>query len=411
VTEVRALRAYAEVSLGRQRSPQHDTGPHMTRYLRAANVKDGFLDLNDVKTMNFDPKEKLQFGLRHGDILVTEGSGSIGAVGAAAVWQGEISEVVCFQNTLLRLRPRPSTDPRFLGWWCRHAFADGLFASIATGANIYHISAERVRALRMTYLPVTEQRAIADYLDAETARVDALIAKKQQLIHLLNERLAALTTEVLTSTGDEIRSIRLRRLSIAACDGPFGSAIKSDHYAETGARVVRLGNIGFANWINDDAAYLDLDYFSSLRRHSVKPGDLLIAGLGDKKNPVGRATVAPDSIGPALVKADCYRIRLRGAHPKFVAYCLSSGYGRPQSARLADGSTRQRLTLGKALSLRIPDIPEETQRAIATYLDAETADINVLVGAVSNQLDLLTEHRQALITAAVTGEFQVPGAS
>lgn len=117
----------------------------MTRYLRAANVKDGALDLDDVLSMNFTPSEQRIFSLRPGDVLITEGSGSLTAVGASARWSGEMSGAVCFQNTLVRLRALRLTDSGFLSWWCRHAFASGLFASIATGANIFHLSAERVR--------------------------------------------------------------------------------------------------------------------------------------------------------------------------------------------------------------------------------------------------------------------------
>ena len=100
VTEVRPLRAYAEVTLGRQRSPANDSGPFMVPYLRAGNVTDGTLNLTDVKEMNFSPSEQEIFGLRHGDVLVTEGSGSLSSVGASAVWRGEIGATVCFQNTL-----------------------------------------------------------------------------------------------------------------------------------------------------------------------------------------------------------------------------------------------------------------------------------------------------------------------
>jgi type I restriction enzyme S subunit len=198
VKEVRPLRAYAEVALGRQRSPQHETGVHMVPYLRAANVKDGAVMLSDVKEMNFTPAEQRVFSLRAGDVLVTEGSGSLGTVGASAVWSEEIAGVVCFQNTLLRLRPHPSTDPRFLAWWCRSAFASGVFASVAEGANIFHLSAERVRALPMTRLSLHLQRTIADYLDIETARIDCLALKLASQIDLLAERRQALITAAIT---------------------------------------------------------------------------------------------------------------------------------------------------------------------------------------------------------------------
>ena len=65
---VRPLRAVAEVSLGRQRSPDRAEGPNMVSYLRAANVKDGSLDLEDVKSMDFSPDEQTTYSLRPGDV-------------------------------------------------------------------------------------------------------------------------------------------------------------------------------------------------------------------------------------------------------------------------------------------------------------------------------------------------------
>jgi type I restriction enzyme S subunit len=73
---------------------------------------------------------------------------------------------------------------------------------------------------------------------------------------------------------------------------------------------------------------LDSDYaLLELLGHEVQEGDLLIAGLGDDNNLVGRACVAPKDIAPCLVKADCFRFRLdtNRVSPKFLAYQLSAG--------------------------------------------------------------------------------------
>lgn len=201
-----------------------------------------------------------------------------------------------------------------------------------------------------------------------------------------------------------MRSVQLRRITKSACDGPFGSAIKSDHYEDGGARVIRLGNIGSAEWQGEDAAFIGLEYFEALRRHEVRPGDLLIAGLGDDRNPVGRACAAPQGIGPGIVKADCYRFRLSEGDPRFFAYFLSSSAGIAQSAQLADGSTRKRLTLGKALGLRVPDLAVEQQRAIADYLDAETARIDALIAKKQQLIHLLEERLGVAMT-----EIAIPG--
>lgn len=201
-----------------------------------------------------------------------------------------------------------------------------------------------------------------------------------------------------------IRFTRLRRFVSSACDGPFGSAIASSHYTESGARVIRLGNIGAAEWLDRDAAYLDLDYWRELRQHDAVSGDLVVAALGDERNAVGRAAVVPD-LGPALVKADCHRLRLRAgaADARFLAYYLSSERGRYEAGRMADGSTRKRLTLGKTLGLPAPDLPLDQQRAIADYLDAETARIDALIAKKRRLIELLDEKRATVMADGVRG--------
>lgn len=199
-------------------------------------------------------------------------------------------------------------------------------------------------------------------------------------------------------------AVPLRRYVVNACDGPFGSAIATEHYASEGARVIRLGNIGSAQWLDDDVVFLRVGYWQSLARHHAAAGDLVVAALGDDRNPVGRATVVPD-LGPALVKADCHRLRLDlgAADGRFIAYYLSSDQGRYEAGRMADGSTRKRLTLGKTVALPVPDVDQEVQRAIADYLDRATARIDALIAAKQRMAALLNDRASALATDVLLG--------
>lgn len=183
-----------EVTMGRQRSPRHATGEHLVPYLRAANVKDGRMDLSDVKCMNFTPAEQTTFTLRNGDVLVTEGCGSIAQVGAAAVWHNEIPGPVCFQNTLLRLRSKPAmTLPGFVWVWASHAFASGLFAAVASGTNIFHIGSRRAQEMPMLVPPLDEQRRIVDLVDA----VDAAEGRASRLVSAVGDALTVVSTALL----------------------------------------------------------------------------------------------------------------------------------------------------------------------------------------------------------------------
>ena len=197
----------------------------------------------------------------------------------------------------------------------------------------------------------------------------------------------------------------LRRYVRSASDGPFGSALKSEHYVDAGARVIRLGNVGAAEWKDSDEAFVTLEYWTALRRHHAVAGDLIVAGLGDEGHPVGRACVLPD-VGPALVKADCFRLSLDRdeADARFLAWYLSSQIGLAASEMAAEGSTRQRLTLGKALSLRVPLLSSHLQRAIADYLDAETARIDALIARKRRMIELLEEQALSRAVRLVLGD-------
>ena len=195
----------------------------------------------------------------------------------------------------------------------------------------------------------------------------------------------------------------LGRVTVSRCDGPFGSSLKSEHYSDSGIRVVRLQNIGWADFINLDAAYLDEAYARRLGDHSVKGADILIAGLGDDGHPVGRACVAPVEIEPAMVKADCFRFRLdrQRVLPRYAAFQLSATAS-AVSGYHATGATRTRMNLTTSARRKIALPPLEEQRAIAEFLDRETAKIDAFVAKKDRLIELLQEKRSALITRAVT---------
>jgi type I restriction enzyme S subunit len=196
----------------------------------------------------------------------------------------------------------------------------------------------------------------------------------------------------------------LGRVTDSKCDGPFGSGLKSDHYTDSGALVIRLQNIRAEGFFVGEPAYIDFDYFSNeLRKHEVLAEDILIAGLGDENNVVGRACVAPAQLGPSLVKADCFRYRVssRVALPRFVASQLSAG-ARYDAGHLAGGSTRSRIPLSAMSSRLIALPPLSEQAAIVAFLDLDGGKIDELVEEQRSLIELLKEKRQTVIAQAVT---------
>lgn len=392
----RPLRALANVTLGRQRSPQYANGPHMIPYLRAANVSDGRLNLDDIKEMNFTPDEQPVFSLKPGDVLVTEGSGSLGTVGASAVWHGEIPGTVCFQNTLFRLRPRSdATDPGFLEWWCRSAFADGAFASIATGANIFHLSAERLRALPIRCPSLDEQRAISAFLDSETTHVDALIVKKRHLAKLAAERFQT-TVDFATAQG---KPVAVRRVTSLITSGPRGW---SDRVGDEGRPFIRSANLrrDHLDLRSDNLQRVVGSGSAEGFRSQTRLGDTVIGITGANTGWVG---LVDSSHASGHVSQHVALLRPSSVLPEWLAFSLRGRRLQEQLAANQYGGTKQQLGLDDLAEASIC-VPSLNKQIELVELLRSAADRNTrLTMLLARQIELLQEHRQALITAAVTG--------
>lgn len=181
-----------EITMGRQRSPQHQVGEHILPYLRSANVTPTGIDVTDVKEMNFSPSEQSKYRLEPCDVLVSEASASPTAVGVPAVWQGELPGVVCFQNTLLRFRSVDEVSlPGFVEQWCHWAFETGGFLRSASGTGIRHIGVGGASSMPVHLPSLADQETFLQRIGVanqavETARAEsaglALLASS-----LLNE--------------------------------------------------------------------------------------------------------------------------------------------------------------------------------------------------------------------------------
>ncbi|MCH8192217.1 MAG: restriction endonuclease subunit S, partial [Chloroflexi bacterium] len=135
-----------------------------------------------------------------------------------------------------------------------------------------------------------------------------------------------------------------------------------------------------------------------------------IAGLGDERIPAGRACVVPDCIGPAMVKADCFRFRLNEfcLVTQYVAYQLSST-ARIASVMLSTGATRQRVNLQAASARYIAVPPYDEQTKIVDYLNRKLDPLEETITEIQKGIHLLAEYRIRLIADVVTGKIDVRG--
>ncbi|WP_439358849.1 restriction endonuclease subunit S [Bradyrhizobium sp. DASA03007] len=214
----------AEVQLGRQRSPKDHEGPHMRPYLRAANVTWSGWDLTDVKEMNFTPAEFDTFCLKEGDILLNEGSGSAKEVGKPAVWRGQIPNI-CFQNTLLRVRPF-KYDPDLLRYCLLYLALSGQFIANTKGVNIIHIGKAGLAKFVVPEPPESEQKDLLERLNIAFAHADRLEAEAARARELLDRLQSAILAKafkgelVPQDPNDEPASLLLERIKAARSQQP-----------------------------------------------------------------------------------------------------------------------------------------------------------------------------------------------
>ncbi|ODP31232.1 restriction endonuclease subunit S [Pandoraea sp. ISTKB] len=267
--------------------------------------------------------------------------------------------------------------------------------------------------------------AILTATDRAIEKTEALIAKYQQikvgLMHdlftrgvLANGQLRPPRSEAPelyqeTAIGWIPREWEVKDCSAvvdSVADGPFGSNLKTEHYvADPGVRVVRLQNVAEYQYNDSDRAYVSDRHAAYLVRNKVVGGDVLIAGLGEERYPVGRACTYPEDLPPAINKADCFRTRCveETMHNKFFMLFLNSELARQQIRRYEQGVTRPRINTGnmKRLVVAVPALSEQ-----ATFI-AKFEAIQAAIQAQQSSVENLFAQKFGLMQDLLTGKVPV----
>ncbi|MBP6733408.1 MAG: restriction endonuclease subunit S [Chromatiaceae bacterium] len=165
-------------------------------YLRVANVQDGYLDLQDITTIERPAEDLPRYLLQEGDVLMNEG-GDYDKLGRGHVWRSEIDPCI-HQNHVFAVRPRLITS-EWLNIVTGSSYAQFYFMTRAKqSTNLASISSTNIMELPVVIPPDIERSTIANFLDRETAKIDALIAEQQRLIELLKEKRQAVISHAVT---------------------------------------------------------------------------------------------------------------------------------------------------------------------------------------------------------------------
>ena len=252
------------------------------------------------------------------------------------------------------------------------------------------ITKEDFECLPVAMPPLAVQRAIADYLDRETARIDALIAAKKRLVELLEERWQANRALLVLKNCNPISGVA--RLPVSWQSRNLGATVTlqrghdlpADDRIEGTVPVVSSG--GISGWHN--------------RAACQPPG--VVTGRYGTIGDTHYVDVPYWPLNTTLFVSD-----FRGNDPRWVYHMLAA---LPLSID-AEKSAVTGINRNVVGALKVPVPPRATQETIARELDQGYAQGEVMVRALAASVQLLRERRQALITAAVTGQIDTPVAA
>ena len=259
--------------------------------------------------------------------------------------------------------------------------------------------------LRVPLPPIGYQRAVADYLEAETDRIDAVIEKKQRLVRLLREQFDS-RLEWVVSRSAQPRS-PLMYLTDPLRPIMYGIVLPGPN-VDDGIPVVKGGDVASRRLqpelLNRTTEEIERPY----ARARLLPGDLVFAIRGG----IGDVEEVPPELSGVNITQDVARVAPgRGVGPRWLRLVLRSRFVQNQVAARVTGATIKGLNIWDLKRISVPMRDSDQQLDDLEGLIPAEETMNHLGRLLASQISLLGEHRQALITAAVTGELDIPGAA
>ena len=376
------------------------------------------VDIEDPTFRSVELRVASARGLKEGNLLLEKSGGGENQPVGAVVLFDHAMPAVC-SNFVARVVLAGGFDPKFMTYL--HAALYSLRINtrhIKQSTGIQNLDSASYLDEAVGLPCETEQCAIVSFLDRETARIDALVAKKQRLIELLQEKRTALITRAVTKGLDptfpmkdsgvewlgeipehwEVMPLSRRIVRITyGFTNPMPVAV-------TGPYMLTALDIGDGEILYDHARCTSESAFETLLTDKSRPkaGDLLIT----KDGTLGRVAVA-DNTRMCINQS----IALLRFHPsidiRFMQYLLRAVPYQERMAFEAGGTAIKHIYITRLARMSIAFPGRKEQCCIAVYLDKKIEKTDALISKVRTAIDRLQELRTALISAAVTGKIDV----
>ena len=370
--------------------------------------------------------EKASSLLVENDLVVTKSSGSTIHIGKTTLVTSEIAELqCCYSNFMQRIRLHCSFLPK-LAWYIMNNLIAREQFNVASNSTIglANLNSAMIGQLLVVVPTEPEQRTIAAFLDYETARIDQLIAKQQQLIELLKEKRQAVISHAVTKglnpnapmkdsgvewlgqVPEHWEAVRVKQVSTFITSGPRGW---SDFIVDDGDEIfLQSGDLN--NQLGIDLVKAK-KVFPPKNAEGVRTklnnGDVLVCITGAN---TGRVAVANKIQNGVYINQHLSLIRPKNTKVEsyYLGLCLSSSVGRSFFDVVQYG-LKEGLSLGNISEAPLALPPKNEQSLIISYIENINHRFSLLSNSACNQVELLKERRTALISAAVTGKIDLRG--
>ncbi|MEB3149816.1 MAG: restriction endonuclease subunit S, partial [Sphaerospermopsis sp.] len=294
-------------------------------------------------------------------------------------------------------------------WWTLH-WARTQLAYQATGSTYEAVTSEDVSNLLIPFPNLDKQKAIANYLDHETVKIDKLISAKERLLDLLTEKRQSLITHVITCglnpdvpmrdsgvewIGNIPQHWEVEHLKYHIAKIEQGWWPQCDNFPadEDEWGVLKVGAVNAWEFNPDENKRLPTD-LKPLTEYEIKPGDILISRANTTEL-VGSAALV-DQVRSKLILCDkLYRLKMHGnrLYPEYLVFYLRSIAGRFEFERDATGASNSMQNISQEIvtNLWIPIPPVDEQNQIVDHIKTNVLKLDNLTVTVKRTIELLQE--------------------
>lgn len=387
---------YGTVTL-RQLNATLTTGPFGTALSASEYVEGGVPLVNPTHILNgwiepdptvsVRPETALRLArhrLAMSDLVV----GRHGDVGRSAIVGERETGWLCGSGSIAIRLSSQKMLPGFLQWFLESRVARDQLIAASNGATMDTINESSLRDLAVPLPSYLDQVAITSFLARETVRIDSLINAKRQIIDTLEERLASMRASLVLQGLDPTTGLGCTKVdwTIAALGVVIalhrGFDLPDEDRGDGDIPVISSGGI------------------SGKHSHSACDPPGVVTG---RYGTIGEVFYSDVPYWP--LNTTLFVSEFRGNDPRWVYHLLATIPLDVDSAKSAVTGINRNV-VGR---LRVPKPPGMEQRAIAARVDESAETISRALDASRRQVELLKEHRQALITSAVIGDIEPLG--